>query len=434
MGVDSYSQTLTYLFSLHRLGVQFGLERITGVLKRLHDPHLQYPTLHIGGTNGKGSTASMVSAMLQEGGYRVGLYTSPHLIDFRERIRVNSTFISQDQVCRATERIRQVLPLDTSLTFFEMTTAMAFQHFLEEQVDVAVIEVGMGGRFDATNVLDPLGILLTGVDLDHEAFLGSTLTDIAREKVEIFHAHVPVIVGPLSEDVESIVHSKATQLHAPLYRSGKEFSVVSSGLSTFSYQGLRWSLNDVTINMQGQHQMVNAGNALALLEVMSQQHLPLSPEHARAGLQRVTWKGRLEVVQKDPLILLDGAHNPSAARALFDFLQSQIHDVARRRLWMIWGMMDDKDHRGFLSVLEPLLDCLIVTQPNIARAASVDALAKVVARNDLKTICVKDPKDALALARARAQTPDLICVTGSLFLVGEISQTVSQFSSPAVRI
>ena len=431
--MEPYSEVLAYLFSLHRFGVKLGLEAITDILQRLDHPQRTYPTLHIAGTNGKGSSAAMLAAMLQAGGYRVGLYTSPHLMDFRERIRVQDEDISEECVCGLTEHIRQVADPLNSLTFFELTTAMAFQHFLNEQVDIAVIEVGLGGRFDATNVLSPLGVLITGIGLDHEMHLGATLQAIAREKAGIIHQKVPVVLGQMPEGVSQIFEDIAQESYSPLYRFGQEFSISETNPTEFTYCGLRDSFSGLQTNLPGRHQMNNAGYALALLESATAERFPLSIDAIKAGLQHVRLKGRLEIVQHNPTIVLDGAHNPLGARVLFDFLQSQLHDCPGRKLIVILGMMQDKDHAEFLRILFPLVDSLILTQPHMNRAATVDALAQAVPQEDLDPYAIADPWEAYCKARDIADPSDLICVTGSLFLVGEILQHFAPPHSPIVR-
>ncbi len=431
--VLTYLATLDYLFALHRFGVKLGLGAITDLLQRLDHPQRKYATLHIGGTNGKGSSAAMVAAMLQAGGYRVGLYTSPHLIDFRERIRVEDEDIPEEQVCELTARIRQVADPLGSLTFFELTTAMAFQYFLDRKVDIAVVEVGLGGRYDATNVLDPLGVLITGIGLDHEMYLGHTLEAIAREKAGIIHRNVPVVLGQMSENVSQIFEEIAQACDAPLHRYGRDFSILEDSQAEFTYRGLRDRFAGLQTNLLGRHQMKNAGCALALLESATAKRFPLSVEGIQSGLKKINWKGRLEIVQHNPMTILDGAHNPLGARVLFDFLQSQLHDCPGRKIIVILGMMQDKNLAEYLQVLLPLVDILIVTQPHMNRAATVDELRQVAARGDLKLFSIVNPWEAYCKAQDVAASSDLICITGSLFLVGEILQHLTLPPSPMAR-
>ncbi|MDH4193117.1 MAG: Mur ligase family protein, partial [Nitrospirota bacterium] len=235
----TYPETIDYLFSLQRFGIKLGLEAITDILGRLGNPQSQYATLHVAGTNGKGSSSAMLASILQASGYRVGLYTSPHLMDFRERIRVQGSDIAEDDVCTLTEQIRQAANPLSALTFFEFTTAMAFRHFMNQQVDIAVVEVGMGGRFDATNVLNPLGVLITGIGFDHEAYLGESLQEIAQEKAGIICQTTPVVLGPMPEEIGRIFEAQARKRQASFFRFGQEFSISKAGLAAFTYHGPR---------------------------------------------------------------------------------------------------------------------------------------------------------------------------------------------------
>jgi len=428
--VTTYPETLDYLFSLHRFGIKLGLESITDILDRLDNPQRRYATLHVGGTNGKGSSSAMVASILQANGYRVGLYTSPHLIDFRERIRVQGADISEEAVCGLIEQIRRTANPLTALTFFEFTTALAFLHFRNQHVDIAVVEVGMGGRFDATNVLNPMGALITGIGFDHEAYLGDSLQMIAQEKAGIITQQVPVVLGPMPEDLIRIFETQARKWQAPCFRMGQEFSFLETSATTFTYQGPRWTIPGLQTNLLGRHQMVNATNALAVLETAVDGTFPISQAAIRTGLQDVRWRGRLEVVYRDPLMLVDGAHNLAGAHVLFDFLHSQIHDGGGRKLILVVGMMRDKNLQGFLRVFFPLVDRLILTQPRMERAASVDELKQAVDREDVIPCLLADSWEAVCRAKDIANPSDVICVTGSLFLVGEVLNRLTQLDFP----
>ena len=426
----TYPETLNYLFSLHRFGIKLGLEAITDILARLGNPQRRYATLHVAGTNGKGSSSAMLASILQTSGYRVGLYTSPHLIDFRERIRVQGVDISEEAVCALIEQIRRTANSLATLTFFEFTTALAFLHFMNQQVDIAVVEVGMGGRFDATNVLDPIGVLITGIGFDHEAYLGDSLQAIAQEKAGIIAQKAPVVLGPMPTDILQIFEAQARKWLAPCFRMGQEFSLLETSATTFTYQGRQWTIPELRTNLLGRHQMVNATNALAVLETAVDGTFPISQSAIRTGLQGIRWRGRLEVVHRNPLMIVDGAHNLAGAHVLFDFLYSQIHDGAGRRLILVVGMMRDKNLQGFLRVFFPLVDQLILTQPRMERAASVDELKQAIDREDLVPCVFADSWKAVCQAKSMANPSDVICVTGSLFLVGEVLNRLTQSSFP----
>jgi len=360
----------------------------------------------------------------------VGLYTSPHLVDFRERIRVQDDNISEEQVCELTARFRRVAdPLGT-LTFFEFTTAMAFLYFFDQEVDVAIIEVGLGGRYDATNVLEALGVLITGIGFDHEMYLGHTLPEIAREKAGIIHQKAPVVLGEMLGSVSQVFEQVAQKFDAPVYRYGQHFSLVETSPTIFIYHGFRERISGLQTNLLGRHQMRNAASALALLESATAERFPLSVEAITFGLQHVRWRGRLEIIQHDPMVILDGAHNPLGARVLFDFLQPQLHDCPGRKLIVILGMMQDKNHAEYLRIILPLVNTLILTQPHMNRASAIDELRQVVPQNDVKIYTMADSWEAYSQAQRLAAPSDIICVTGSLFLVGEILQHLSSIPSP----
>jgi len=416
----SYLQSVEFLYGLQKHGIQPGLETIQALLDRLEHPERRYSSLHIGGTNGKGSTAAMAASMLQAAGYRVGLYTSPHLVDFRERILVNGTMISEERVAALTDRVRAVCETPREPTFFEFTTAMAFQQFADAGIDVAVVEVGLGGRFDATNVLMPTAAAITNVALDHQEYLGTTIGAIACEKAGIIKSGVPVVVGRASDEAAAVLMRVAGERGAPLRRSPGDFKAAGESPAQFRYDGLGVSYAGLACPLAGRHQLDNAACALALLEVAAGRGLPVSEEAVREGLRAVRWGGRLETVDSRPQIVLDGAHNPDAAAVVAEY----VADIRRRRpgsrVVLVVGMMQDKDREGFMDYLLPHADEVIVTQARVPRAASAHELDASLRTRGRTAHVVPDPADAISLARRLAASGDLILVTGSLMLVGEI--------------
>lgn len=416
----TYQASLEFLYGLQKHGIKLGLETIQAILARLGDPQRCYQTLHIGGTNGKGSTAAMTAAILQAAGYRVALYTSPHLVDFRERIRINGQPISESAVTALTEQIRGVAGASIRPTFFEFTTALAFQYFAEMHIDVAVVEVGMGGRFDATNVLTPLVATITNVALDHQAYLGETIDAIAFEKAGIIKAGVPVVVGRLSREASVVIDRIAGQRRASCYRLNSEFKVRGETVAGFHYEGLERSYRDLTCPLLGDHQLDNAACALAMLELASGRGLPVSEAAVRSGLGRVQWEGRLEIVEHRPLLLLDGAHNPAAAEVVAAYLRQHRRAHPRSRIILVVGMLRDKDRETFLRTVLPVVDEVIVTQVRLARSATIGELRDALGPWAVAARAVPISAEALTLARQLAGPDDLICVTGSLMLVGEV--------------
>ena len=416
----NYSDSITYLYSLQKHGIKLGLETIAELMARLDVPHTRFRTLHIAGTNGKGSTAAMAAAVLQAAGYRVGLYTSPHLVDFRERIRVDGAMITEERVLELTQQVRDACRHDLSPTFFECTTAMAFQYFADASVDVAVVEVGLGGRFDATNVIQPVACAITTIALDHQQYLGPTLSSIAAEKAGIIKSRIPVVVGRLDAEAEATIERIAMQKQAPMYRLNRDVRTIGASTSLFDYQGLSSHHEGLICPLAGRHQLDNAACALALLEVAVREGILISKKAVGQGLRSVKWEGRFEVVERCPIVVLDGAHNPAAASAIADSL-AEMMQHSQGRLILVLGMMRDKNHRGFITPLRHLVGEVVLTQADIPRAASVSELR--AALHD----CVPSlheapvPADALALARQLAGPDDVICVTGSLMLVGDVT-------------
>ena len=416
----TYASAVSYLYNLQKHGIKLGLDTMTALVGRLGMPQARYGTLHIAGTNGKGSTAAMVAAILQKAGYRVGLYTSPHLIDFRERIRVNGEMISEAEVARLTDLLRGLCEPDLSATFFEYTTAMAVQYFADSQVDLAVLEVGLGGRFDATNVVMPLACAITTIALDHQAYLGTTLSSVAFEKAGIIKTNVPVIVGRVPDEAGRAIEGVAIERAAPLVRLGVDFDVTGQTPARFAFTGCRIHYNDLSCPLLGAHQLDNAACALALLEAAGVSGLVIGENSVREGLKNVHWEGRLEVVSQHPLTVLDGAHNPAAADAVASYLREFRLSHPDSRVILVMGMMNDKDHRGFFEPLKELVDEVVLTQADLPRSATIQelqvALSEIWSRPFLKALL----NDAMGQAKQLARPEDLICVTGSLMLIGDV--------------
>lgn len=415
-----YATTLDFLYGLQRHGIKLGLDTIGALLERTGSPERAYRSLHIGGTNGKGSTAAMAAAMLQAAGYRVGLYTSPHLVDFRERIQVNGVAIAEEQVVTWTDRLRSAASGSRSPTFFEFTTAMAFHHFAAQQVDVAVLEVGMGGRFDATNVVVPSVTAVTNIARDHEQYLGHDLASIAFEKAGIVKQSVPLVLGELGAEAARVIRGIAGDRQAPCRALGEHFRYHGEGRGAFAFSGARGSLGGLRCGLEGEHQLANAACAVELVTLLAGAGLEVPESAIRQGLAGVRWEGRLEIAETRPILLLDGAHNPAAARVVALYLGQfrRVHPAAR--VIAIIGMMRDKDQTGFFRELAPVCDEFVVTEPSLPRAASADELAASLNQPEAVTHRVPFPADALARARQLAAPEDLICVTGSLMLVGEV--------------
>ncbi|MGD9730161.1 MAG: folylpolyglutamate synthase/dihydrofolate synthase family protein [Nitrospiraceae bacterium] len=427
-----YSSAVEYLYGLQKHGIKLGLAGTEAILSRLDHPERRYRAIHIGGTNGKGSTAAMVASVLMAADYRVGLYTSPHLVDFRERIRVNGALIPERRVGELVSHIRALVDPDSPLTFFEFTTALAFQYFAETQVDVAVLEVGMGGRFDATNVVQPVATAITTISLDHEDYLGHTTERIAYEKAGIIKPGIAVVLGRVDQQAGRMIRAVAEAQRAPVYQLGVDFDVRGDSTS-FEYAGIGVTHGGLPCRLLGRHQLDNAACALALMEVAERAGLRVLPEARESGLAATQWEGRLETVDRNPAVVLDGAHNPAAAGVLSAFLAEFRASHPGSRVALILGMMRDKAHRAFVQSLLSTIDELIVTQAAISRAASPLELRESLADLMPSMHTAATPGEALSLARGLMKPADLICVAGSLMLVGDMKALLRGWTLSPVR-
>jgi dihydrofolate synthase/folylpolyglutamate synthase len=419
-----YRSSIEYLYGLQKYGIKFGLNRTENILARVGNPHLSFRSIHLAGTNGKGSTAAMLSSILTRHGYRTGLYTSPHLVRFTERFRVNDEEAPPEKVLDAFIRMRETWDGSDVPTFFEAVTSMAFLYFAEEKVDWAVIETGMGGRLDATNVIRPEVSVITNVSFDHQAFLGSTLTSIAREKAGIIKSGTPVVTGASQPLVQGVLKAACFRDGSSLYRLGKDFKVRRHGNGTFQYQGMSHRMQGVSLSLVGGHQYNNASVALATLEVLEKEgHLRLDHDVVRDGLQHVRWPARLEVLQQNPLIVLDGAHNPQGAESLREALKQHF---SYRNLHLVLGIMADKDIRGMLRRLLPIAETAIFTKPKYHRAANPENLRRWARPFIQKYYVIPDVASAIQQAKSLASPEDLICIAGSLYFAGEVKEMLGE--------
>ena len=416
---NSYQQSLDYLYGLEKFGMIFGLTKEEGILEAIGDPHREVQAIHIGGTNGKGSTAAMMASILQKEGYRVGLYTSPHLIRFTERIKVNGKEIEKEEVASLAEWIKERIEaagITSPFTFFDFTTAMALLYFKQRMVDLTVLEVGLGGRLDSTNVVDPLLSIVTNISKDHEEQLGRSILKIAEEKAGIIKKGRPFITAATQPHVLHLFSKVCQEKKAPYFRVGKEFRYVQNEEKNFNYEGLHRKLWNIYLNLWGTHQMVNATMALGALEVLEDLGYPVSNDAMIEGLRDVEWPGRLEIVCSSPRVVLDGAHNPAGALVLKESLEKEFQ---YHHLILLVGIMKDKDIESILHFLVPIADHIILTRPSIDRAASPALLKKALGRNGKKAEIIENLKEAIDRGLSITTEEDLLCITGSLYTVGE---------------
>ena len=414
---------LTYLHSLKSLGIRTDPAPLSRVLKRFHHPERDYRSVLIAGSNGKGSIAAMVSSIFVEAGFKTGLYTSPHLMDYRERIRVNGLMISRRDLRELIEKARR--GLDEELTYFEFTTLLAFLHFSRCGVDMAVLEAGMGGRFDATNLVTPEVCVISNVSLEHREFLGGSLAAIAREKAGIIKKNGICLTAARQKSVWSVLEDICVERGAQLYRLGRDILIRKRGEGAFSCRGVGRKYSRIDVPLKGRHQMENAALAVGVSEVLHASGLPVAREAVIEGLRTARWEGRLETLQESPTLLVDGAHNPAGIATL---RRALARDFSYRRLILVFGVLRDKDYRAMLKKMEPAAHRLILTRPRSERAVPPRELRETVLKDADHVMVVEDPREALREAFRLAGKKDLICVAGSLYLVGEIKKVFSRMS------
>ena len=427
---SEYSDTLAWLYGLEVERMDLKLDRTAAALRAVGAPQQRFPSIHIAGTNGKGSTAAFLHAVLGAAGYRVGLFTSPHLIDFCERIRLGTRRISPQEVVDGVAALRdRIEPSGIRLTPFEMMTVLAFDAFARAEVDVAVVEVGLGGRLDATNVLTPLASVITGIGLDHQQYLGNSLADIAREKGGVIKPRVPVVLGPLDPDSRAILTGIARTSDSPVCIYGRDFGLEdeepTGDPAASAYRGPQFGRLILRPGLAGRFQARNAALAVACLETVHPT-FPVSPAQVRAGVQAVDWPGRLHVVSTHPLVILDGAHN---AQAVDTLLSELTRLAAGRRLRFLFGTMHDKDWRPMLAAVERVAAEVVVTAVAQPRAEDPETLYAALS-GTVPARIVRGAADAFRDVVGRAAADDAVVVCGSLFLVGEVLAGVSDATVP----
>jgi dihydrofolate synthase/folylpolyglutamate synthase len=434
-----YQSAVRYLLSLGRelaaptqaAALKFDLENTTVLLERLGRPDRAYPNVHIAGTNGKGSTAAFMESILRDAGFRTGLNTSPHLERINERFRINGEEISDEQFAATFTRIHTVIEellaegkLRAHPTYFECVTALAFEVFARERVEFGVIEVGLGGRLDATNIITPVVSLITRIDFDHENFLGHSLAEIAWEKAGILKYQAPAISAPQLLEAQEVLRARAERLNCPLLETREAFRVeqetAENGCTSARVTDIATGTSfSIALQLPGRFQLQNALNAVAAARVLQARNFRISNENIEHGIAAAQWPGRLEKLQSRPDIYLDGAHNPSAARELSLFLEQ---NFAGRKIYLLFGAMRDKAVDEVTGLLFPRASEVIFTQPGNPRAISATQLAEMAGHHAEHFAVMPNAEAALDLVLSKARPEDAIFITGSLYLVGQLRQ------------
>ncbi|MFP3854072.1 MAG: bifunctional folylpolyglutamate synthase/dihydrofolate synthase [Anaerolineales bacterium] len=428
-----YQDALDYLYSYIDYGSEradryspevFELERIKRLLASMGNPHESYLSIHIAGTKGKGSVAALIASCLQQAGYKTGLYTSPHLIDFRERIRVNGKLISASDVAQGVAALKPYAAREPGITTYELMTALAFSYFEEKGIEVGVFEVGLGGRLDSTNVLTPIVSVITSLSYDHTHVLGDTLAEIAAEKAGIIKKGVPVVSANQPAEAERVLQQIAHERGSPLEIIGRDWHY-QRGARDLSGQSIRiWSQGEaqesgvlLRLPLLGDHQLENAVVAFAALKHTSKGGFTLEEDDIRRGFDRVDWPGRFQVLQSQPALVVDSAHNGASAKELRRTLTAFF---PKSRVHMIFGASEDKDIEGMLNELGPVVSRVTFTRASHPRAAKPAAMTAIAEGKIKEVECIDDVREALSSAMEEASPEDVVLVTGSLFVVGEV--------------
>ncbi len=415
---ENAAQAIEWINGLRYAGEKNGVENMRALLARLGNPERQLKMVHVAGTNGKGSTCSMLERMLRGCGMKTGLYTSPYLMRFQERMRVNGVPIDDESLVRIASRVREatekLLLEGVKPTTFELGTAVALIYFAEQQADMAVIEVGLGGRLDATNVISPEVCLIAPIGMDHTKYLGETLTEIAGEKAGIIKEGVPVAVAPQQDDaVMQVFRRKAAEKHAPLLevcREAIEVTDADAKGAKFSFRGQK-----AQIALAGQHQVENACLALSGIELLRARGFDLPQEKCLDALKQAVWPGRLEWLEEN--LLIDGAHNPHGAKALYAYVKTHLAD---RRVVPVIGMMRDKDVESCVRLYADLAKDAVATQVDYPRAMPAEELKGMLAAHGMNAVAEGTIPTAIERARAIAGEDGIVLVCGSLYVVGEV--------------
>ena len=431
--MTDYNKTLEFLYSLQKHGIKLGLSNTKSLMYILGQPQKSFHSVHIAGTNGKGSTATAIASILSKNGFRVGLFTSPHLISFAERISIDGSRITESAVIEAAATVlASIKGMDLNPTFFEFVTAMAFYYFRQNSADWAVVETGMGGRLDATNVIEPEVSVITNISIDHREFLGNTISDITLEKGGIIKPRTPVITASQSPAVISKLTEIADRHNSEINLYGREFSgsliAMDDRHILFDYAG-NALYNNLSMPVTGKYQLYNACMAVRTAELLRMKGFPLTDDSIRSGLNSVNLEGRLERVLDTPPVIIDSAHNPDASASLADSVKELFPE---KKIILIAGIMNDKDIMEILTPLVRIAYSLILTRAQYARAASPEKLRGIVS-SIMTSESVKKPEtisstdsvsEALKTAIAQCTEDTIILVAGSFYTTGEVKEVL----------
>lgn len=422
----NYKEALETMHNLTKFGFNLGLERIQRLLELSGNPEKSLKVIHVGGTNGKGSTSAIMASVLINAGYRVGVFTSPHLHSYTERIKINGVEIAENDFAAL---LAELVPKFSRMvndgyehpTEFEVNTAMALIYFSRRQVDLIILEVGLGGAIDSTNVVDPLVSVITNVTMEHMEYLGNTIPEIAQVKAGIIKRNRPVVSAVDDPEAQEVIKEKSALEDAPLYQVQQATAIdlitadTTGQVFTVRIDGTEY--HDLVLPLLGEHQLINSATALLTLKVLEQHYgYSISPEQVKAGFSQVIWPARMELFGEKPLVMIDGAHNKAGILVLVNSLKNHFQ---YDNLILVIGMLADKEREKVIDLIAPLAKRVIVTKPNSPRAGSWQELAGYVKKYCAEVLIIEDIASAVDSALALAQENDLVCITGSLYMVAE---------------
>lgn len=419
-----YQQAIEYLFGLRRFGIKPGLANIFRLLAALGNPQATLACIHVAGSNGKGSTCAFLQAVFKEAGYAAGMYTSPHLSDYTERIRVNDACIPRAIVAALVRDIRRVCEKKSmpAVTFFEITTALAFLYFAATGADPVIIETGMGGTYDATNCIQPMLTVITSISLEHQKYLGATISAIAAEKAGIIKPGIPLICGVRRRTAQKLLQRTCHACGSGLLQLDRDFLTKKSACGGFDFEGGNVVLRNLRCGLAGDHQRDNAALAIAGACALRANGYGVSVASIRNGIRNARWPGRLELLGQAPDVIADGAHNPEGLQALLAHLAQR---YPNKKLIFVLGMMQDKDIAAMLRIVRKQAHAIVLCMPRIDRAAGYGTLKNFISFSEKKRVFwFENSADAYAHALRLAGSRECVCITGSLFLVGELRDRI----------
>jgi dihydrofolate synthase/folylpolyglutamate synthase len=413
---DEYGEAYKFLCSLERFGILLGLENIGILLENLGNPQRAFPVIHVGGSNGKGSTAALLCGILREAGLKTALYTSPHLNDFRERIRINGSMISREAVIASTRKIRSIYNPDRT-TFFEFTTAVAFDCMAQAKPDMAVVEVGLGGRLDATNTVEPLVTIITDVSREHEDYLGVGIASVAREKAGIIKPKVPLLTGASRSEARQILRHAAEEKDAPIREFGRDFRTTRTGTRKFNYASSLSVVEDLTLAMPGAHQIKNAALACAAVEELRGMGYAISDAAVREGIRNTRFAGRFEIINKSPDVIIDGAHTPESMRLLKSTFRQLYPSISPL---VLMGMLREKNWKEMAKIITPVAREVVCVTPQGDRALDAEQLASHVRECGVPVTVSDTIEHGFQTLFQKASRDQVVLAAGSLYMIGPV--------------